>query len=51
MNNNSLSNPELRQPDLQVAQRNVECSIPCRECPDLNKCTEACPLAKDKTAV
>lgn len=51
MNNTSLSNPELRQPDLQVAPKNVECSIPCRKCPDLEKCAEACPLAKDDAVV
>ncbi len=49
MNTASTSNPELRQPDFQVAPKNVECSIPCRDCPDLGKCAEACPLAKAST--
>lgn len=42
----SSNNPESRQPEFQAAPKNVECSIPCRDCPDLEKCAEACPLAK-----
>lgn len=46
MTSKSTSNPELRQLDSQVVHKTAECSTPCRDCPNLEGCAEACPLAK-----